>query len=335
MALRARAVTPANRFVYIWRMELAVETRGLSKTYKRGRVHALKALDLQVPVGSAFGLLGPNGAGKSTLVKTLMTIVRATSGSATLLGVDFRRPQARRQVGYLPEGHRFPSYLTGAGVCEYFGRLAGLRGAQLAAEIKEKLELVGMSEWADVKISRYSKGMVQRVGLAQAMLGNPRLIFLDEPTDGVDPLGRQEIREVIKRLCRQGSTIFLNSHLLSEVEQVCDRIAVMHHGRILRQGSVREIIDAVTGGQSALQVRFRTSDTGSARPLLDKRGGVTPTEDGFIVNLPGPQAVTPLIDELRSAKVEIFAVEPQHANLEEAFIRLIQQQSDQGVGGTR
>jgi len=317
-------------------MELAVETKGLSKTYKRGRILALKALDLQVPVGSAFGLLGPNGAGKSTLVKTLLTIVRASGGSATLLGIDFRKPEARRNVGYLPEGHRFPGYLTGAGVCEYFGRLAGLRGADLASQIREKLELVGMSEWADVKVSRYSKGMAQRVGLAQAMLGNPKLIFLDEPTDGVDPLGRQEIREVIKRLCRQGSTIFLNSHLLSEVEQVCDRIAVMHHGRILKQGSVREIIETVTGGQGALQVRFRTSPLDArARESVEKRGPFTPSDDGFVLNLPGPQAVTPLIDELRAADVEIFAVEPQHANLEEAFIRLIQQQSDQGVGGTR
>lgn len=331
-----RSVTGGGQFVYIFGMELAVETKDLSKTYKRGRILALKALDLQVPMGSAFGLLGPNGAGKSTLVKTLLTIVRASGGSATLLGVDFRRPEARRKVGYLPEGHRFPGYLTGAGVCEYFGRLAGLRGAELATQIKEKLELVGMSEWADVKISRYSKGMAQRVGLAQAMLGNPKLIFLDEPTDGVDPLGRQEIREVIKRLCRQGSTIFLNSHLLSEVEQVCDRVAIMHHGRILRQGSVREIIDAVTGGQGLLQVRFRTSplDAG-ARQAVERYGAFTPADDGFLVNLPGPQAVTPLIDALRAARTEIFSVEPQHANLEEAFIRLIQQQSDQGVGGTR
>jgi len=314
-------------------MEYAVEMKGLSKLYKRGRIQALRALDLQVPAGSAFGLLGPNGAGKSTLVKALLSIVRATSGSATLLGKDYRLASSRQSVGYLPEGHHFPRYLTGRGVCEYFGRLAGFTGPKLQADIAEKLDLVGMKDWADVKISKYSKGMAQRVGLAQAMLGNPKLIFLDEPTDGVDPLGRQQIRAVIMKLRDAGTTIFLNSHLLSEVEQVCDRVAIMHHGRILQQGTVNEIT-ATMNARGAFMVRFATSaPSPEAQKALAALGAVTPGERGFTITLPSEREITAVIDALRSNRVEIFEVEPQRANLEEAFIGLISQQADQGVGG--
>ena len=314
-------------------MEYAVEMKGLSKLYKRGRIQALRALDLQVPAGSAFGLLGPNGAGKSTLVKALLSIVRATSGSATLLGKDYRLASSRQNVGYLPEGHHFPRYLTGRGVCESFGRLAGFTGPKLQADIAEKLDLVGMKDWADVKISKYSKGMAQRVGLAQAMLGNPRLIFLDEPTDGVDPLGRQQIRTVIMKLRDAGTTIFLNSHLLSEVEQVCDRVAIMHHGRILQQGTVNEIT-ATMNARGAFLVRFATSALSpQAQNALAALGAVTPGERGFTITLPSEREITAVIDALRSNRVEIFEVEPQRANLEEAFIGLISQQADQGVGG--
>ena len=157
-------------------MGYAIETRSLSKTYG-GRIHALKSLDLRVRSGSCFGLLGPNGAGTSTLVKTLLSIVHPTSGSAQLLGKDIQDPQARKSVGYLPEGHRFPSYLTGRGVCRYFGQLSGYSGAELDRDIDAKLALVNMRDWAETKITKYSKGMLQRLGLAQAMLGKMLLVF--------------------------------------------------------------------------------------------------------------------------------------------------------------
>ncbi len=317
-------------------MEFALETKGLSKTYKRGRIQALKALDLQVPKGCAFGLLGPNGAGKSTLVKTLLGIVRASSGSATLLGQDFMKAESRRQVGYLPEGHTFPRYLTGRTLCDYFGRLSGLKGETLKREIDEKLEWVGMKEWADTKVGKYSKGMAQRVGLAQAMLGNPRLLLLDEPTDGVDPVGRLELRKVIQRQREKGVTVFINSHLLSEVEQVCDRVAIMHHGLILHQGSTRELIQNITGGQGTLHVRFAVSRVDEAlAQKVSAFGPWSPVEGGFMLTLQNAQAITPVVDMLREQKIEIFAIEPQHANLEEAFIQLISRQADKSVGGTR
>lgn len=319
--------------------ELAVETKSLTKIYK-SKVHALKGIDLKVPAGSAFGLLGPNGAGKSTLVKTLLSIVRPTSGMGWLLGRDIEDKEARREVGYLPEGHRFPRYLTGRGVCRYFGQLSGLEGPELDKQVEEKLELVGMKEWADTKITRYSKGMNQRVGLAQAMMGKPKLVILDEPTDGVDPVGRTQIRDVIKSLTKQGVTVFLNSHLLAEVEQICDEVAIMHHGSILEQGSIEEIRDEVTADADMLMVRFVTGEISKdlrkeIKALGKKYKGMSKHGGGFELGLLDTSQVDPVIDLLRQNEVSIHAIEPRRVNLEQAFIDLISQQDDQGVGGTQ
>ncbi|MEZ6196439.1 MAG: ABC transporter ATP-binding protein [Planctomycetota bacterium] len=316
-------------------MENAVETRGLAKTYKGG-IQALKPLDLEIPAGTRFGLLGPNGAGKSTLVKSLLSIVHATSGSASLLGRDFRDPESRQGVGYLPEGHRFPRYLTGAGVCHYFGRLAGLSGAHLKQETEAKLRIVGMQEWADTKISKYSKGMNQRVGLAQAMLGDPRLIFLDEPTDGVDPKGRREIRDVIAEIANRGATVFFNSHLLSEVEVICDKIAILNKGVLVKIGTVDEIKTAVSGKRTGLQVAFRCGAIPSdlAERLRD-RGAALATSAGprgpetrFSIGVAAETEIDGLIDLLRSSGVSISSVRPDEVNLEDAFIDLISSQTD-------
>ncbi len=314
----------------------AVETFGLTKVY-RGRVQALKGVDLRVPVGSAFGLLGPNGAGKTTLVKVLLSIVTPTAGAATLLGQDFALARARRGIGYLPEGHRFPGYLTGRGVLEYFGRLGGLGGEELDEQVEELLTLVGMTEWGSTRVTKYSKGMLQRIGLAQAMLGRPELVFLDEPTDGVDPIGRHQIRELIRDLRRRGTTVFLNSHLLLEVEQICDHVAIMHHGRVLQQGTIDAVRDAVRADRALLDVRFVTGPLdAAARAAVAAIGAVTDREDGGIsVALRGEDEITTVIDALREHAVRITAIEPQRANLEEAFISLIDQQEDQDVGGTR
>lgn len=313
----------------------AVETHGLGKIYK-GKVRALDSVNLRVPAGSAFGLLGPNGAGKSTLVKILLSIVRPSQGFATLLGRDVELPVSRREVGYLPEGHRFPPYLTGRGVLEYFGKLAGHSGPTLSKDIDEKLELVGMREWGTTRVTKYSKGMQQRIGLAQAMLGSPKLVFLDEPTDGVDPVGRQHIRAVIKDLCRKGTTVFLNSHLLLEVEQICDHVAIMHHGRVLEQGTVEQIRDAVRKDRGAVEVRFTTAALDEeARAALAALGPLGSHPAGVTLTLPTRDEIPAAIDALRGRGVAIYAVEPQRANLEDAFIDLIGAQEDQGVGGTR
>ena len=310
-------------------MEYAIETLGLSKTYKGG-IKALKSVDLKIRPGTCFGLLGPNGAGKSTLVKTLLSIVRPTAGDARLLGKSFRDPEARRSVGYLPEGHRFPRYLTGRGVCSYFGRLSGLSGPELRHEIDEKLGLVGMGEWADTKIGKYSKGMMQRVGLAQAMLGNPRITFLDEPTDGVDPSGRREMRDVIKGFGERGSTVFLNSHLLSEVEKTCDEIAILHKGELISQGSVAQVTASMRSEGSALLVVFKTSRVPEALwTKLAARGARKTAEDTFELELASEKEIPRVMDELRAGSVEVYTVRPIEMNLEDAFIALVTQQDDE------
>ncbi|MCA8916973.1 MAG: ABC transporter ATP-binding protein [Planctomycetes bacterium] len=314
-------------------MEFALETEGLSKVYKslRGRVRALEPLDLKVPPGKVFGLLGSNGAGKSTFVKTVLNICKPTTGRARILGVDSRNPAARKQVGYLPEGTAFPTYLTGRGVCEYFGKLMGLTGQRLKEEVADKLKVVGMSDWADKKCTKYSKGMKQRVGLAQAMLGEPRLIILDEPTDGVDPQGRHEIRDVIAKLAKDGVTIFLNSHLLAEVEAVCDDIAIMYRGRMLETGPVAMITERMSVRDGRMQLRFRTSELPSSLPeLLAEANAI---EGGFNITVGDREQIPVLIDELRKLNVKIYEVEQYHASLEEAFLQIMDEGEHKGVGG--
>ncbi len=303
-------------------MEYAIETFGLAKTYKGG-IQALRGVDLKVPLGCCFGLLGPNGAGKSTLVKVLLSIVRATGGSGKVMGLDIRRAAARRKVGYLPEGHRFPKYLTAGGVCRYFGGLAGLHGKDLEREVAAKLDMVGMSDWIDTKVNKFSKGMAQRVGVAQAMLGDPQLVFLDEPTDGVDPVARQGLRNVIGEVTSRGATVFINSHLLADIELLCDDVAILNRGTMLQHGSVSEITAAVGGGEG-IRVRFRTGElSGAAWEALEVRGASREPDDYFSLQLGGETEISEIIDELRSGGVEIFAVEPAKVRLEEAFVELI------------
>lgn len=314
-------------------MEYALETEGFSKVYRslRGRVRALEPIDIKVEAGKVFGLLGSNGAGKSTFVKAVLNICKPTTGRAKIFGVDTRNPEARRQVGYLPEGTQFSRYLTGRQVCEYFGQLMGLTGARLKEEVDAKLKIVGMTDWASRKVTKYSKGMKQRIGLAQAMLGSPRLIMLDEPTDGVDPQGRHEIRDVIAGLAKEGVTVFLNSHLLAEVEAVCDEIAIMFRGRLLRRGPVKQITEEMSMHDGQMQLRFKTGDLPATLPPLLQ--GVEVRDGGFRISVAGREQVTAVIDALRALDVPIYEVQQYHASLEEAFLRIMDDGEHTGVGG--
>src|SRR5690606_25409101 len=302
-------------------LEYAIQTINLSKTYGGG-IKALQGVDLEVPRGSCFGLLGPNGAGKSTLVKILLSIVRATGGTATLRGLGIRRAEARASVGYLPEGHRFPNYLTAAGVCRYFGQLGGLDGAKLEREVNDKLDLVGLSEWRDTKVKKFSKGMAQRVGVAQALIGDPEVVFLDEPTDGVDPVARQGLRAVIRKATDAGSTVFINSHLLAEIEVLCDYVAILGKGVVRQKGTVAEPTAAASGAK--LQVRFHSGTIPEALwATLESRGAVREVDDWFRIELDEEAEISAIIDELRAAAVLVFAVEPRRMRLEDAFIELM------------
>jgi ABC-2 type transport system ATP-binding protein len=217
----------------------AVSVQDLEKQY--GAIHALKGVTLNVQPGSIFGLLGQNGAGKSTLIKILLGIVRKTSGDATLLGEPAGTSDIRKKVGYLPEDHQFPQYHSAASLLDFYGQLYGLTRSERQKRTEESLEIVGLKKRKDYKIRTYSKGMKQRLGIAQSFFHDPQIIFLDEPTDGVDPVGRKEIRDLLVQLKGEGRTIFVNSHLLGEVEMISDRVAILHQGNLVREGTVADL----------------------------------------------------------------------------------------------
>lgn len=222
--------------------DFAIDLAHVAKTYAgRRKVKALRGIEMRVHRGEVFGLLGPNGAGKSTLVKILMTVIRPSVCQGAMLGDPIGRKETLGRVGYLAEHHRFPEYLTGAQVLDYFGAMAKVGRTDRRRRVPELLELVGMKDWGSQKIKSYSKGMRQRVGIAQAMMNDPDLILLDEPTDGVDPVGRRDIRNVLSHLKSRGKTVFLNSHLLSELEMVCDRVAILVQGVVSKQGTLDEL----------------------------------------------------------------------------------------------
>ncbi len=301
-----------------------IEVADASKEFRhlRRRVVALDGVTLRVERGEAFGLLGPNGAGKTTLVKLLLGLSRPTRGEVRLRGLSPTRPEARLKVGYLPEGHRFPSYHTGVSALRFFGRLAGVDEAILARRSAELLELVGLREVAGDRIGRYSKGMTQRLGLAAALLDDPDLLFLDEPTDGVDPVGRRHIRSVLLAARDRGTTIFINSHLLSEVERTCDRVAILRSGRVVREGSV----EALT--RPSLRFRLRLDDSHPG-PLPVVPGVFVAARNGhFEAEARDLYAVNQLLDELRRQGRLVAELSPLRCDLEEVFVSLL---SDEGT----
>ncbi|HPC83000.1 MAG TPA: ABC transporter ATP-binding protein [Thermoanaerobaculaceae bacterium] len=300
-----------------------IDVDRVSKEFRswRRRVLALDGVSFAVRRGEVFGLLGANGAGKTTLVKILLGLTRPTAGHVTVRGAEPRRTRARRRVGYLPEGHRFPGYLSGEAAMRLFGRLAGLDEATITRRTRELLALVGLSDRGSDRIGRYSKGMTQRLGLACALLDEPEVLFLDEPTDGVDPVGRRQIRDVLLDARAAGTTIFINSHLLSEVERTCDRVAILHQGRLLREASVEDL----TRPSRRFCIRL---EEGQRAPLatLAPFGAAAP--NGHIeVEVPDLETLNRLLDRLRGERLLIAEVTPRRAALEDVFIELVREES--------
>lgn len=296
--------------------DYTIDLHDVKKTY-RGKVHALRGIQMQVHPGEVFGLLGPNGAGKSTLVKIMMTVVRPTHITGTMLGKPIGHKPTLAKVGYLPEHHRMPRYLTGRQVLDFYGGLAKVNRKTRRSRAGELLSTVGMSEWADKKISSYSKGMLQRVGLAQALINDPDLIVLDEPTDGVDPVGRREIRDVLIKLRGQGKTIFLNSHLLSELEMVCDRVAILVQGKVVSQGTLDDLTSE--SRQYEIEVEGEVSSRLGAARVEQLPGG----RSRLIIRGAEPGPVQPILDALRSSGLTIISVRPMRESLEDLFMRAV------------
>ncbi|MDX1660176.1 MAG: ABC transporter ATP-binding protein [Gemmatimonadota bacterium] len=305
----------------------AVSTEGLAKTYAgpfgRNPVHALRPLDLTVRSGEIFGLLGPNGAGKTTLVKLLLGIARPSEGGARIFDRPIGDPEARRVVGFLPEGHRFPDFLTARQTLRLYARTAGVESEERDRRADALLERVGLAEAADRKVKTFSKGMTQRLGLAQAMMNRPRLLVLDEPADGVDPVGRREIRDVLLELRDEGATLFLNSHLLSEIERVCTRVAILKEGSLVREGTVEEL----TTEERVWKLRCTPVPPEVAATLGDAliaADGREPAELRRYRLLASDRAeLNDRLDRLRAAGVEIEGVEPLRTSLEDFFVDVV------------
>lgn len=225
----------------------AIRIEGLTKDYSVGifgkMLRAVDGLDLEVGHNQIYGLLGPNGSGKSTTIKVLLGLVEASAGNCAIYGQPCTSVAARRSVGFLPEAPYFYGYLSGRELVAYYGRICGLPKAGLAEAVASVIDLVGMTEAADRRVGTYSKGMLQRIGLAQAIVHDPQLVILDEPTAGVDPLGAAAIADIVRELKRRGKTILLSSHLLAQVEGLCDRVAILHRGRLIREGRIDSLVE--------------------------------------------------------------------------------------------
>lgn len=304
---------------------MVVETFDLTKYYAKGRIKALDSCSLQVEPGKIFGLLGPNGAGKTTLVKMLLGIIHPTRGEARILGRPISDYKVHRKIGYLAENHRFPEFLSAAQILFYYGKMSGLGKAELKRKIPQMLKLVNLSKWADVKIHKFSKGMAQRLGLAHALLNDPQLIFLDEPTDGIDPVGRKEIRDLLLSLRDQGKTIFINSHLLSEVERISDEIAILKNGKVLQTGRVEDFISVKE------QYHFRLSNEAVLFTEICSSLQIPmhKLDENYTVSVADEAQLNQLIDATRSKKIPIQSIVPRTISLEDYFIDVIEEGAEQ------
>ncbi len=313
-------------------MTTLIEVSGLRKLYRssfrKPKIIALDGIDFQVKEGELFGLLGPNGAGKTTTVKILLGLTYATTGSASVCGLPVRDPESRRRVGYLPEGHKIPNYLTARQALSIFGRMSGMSSADIAKRIPYLLDQVRMTQWADVRIKKFSKGMTQRLGLACAMVHAPQVLLLDEPTDGVDPVGRREIRDILRAEADRGTAVLLNSHLLSEIERTCDRVAVLRDGKVAAFGSVKDLT------QKSAQYKMVASPIDdSLVASFRETGAVVERVNGHMVlSVADVQHLNALVDQLRSRGGILSELVPVRETLEDVFVDLVKAEEGVSVG---
>lgn len=293
----------------------AIHLSGLTKHY--GSTVALAGLNMTVPRGEVFGFLGPNGAGKTTAVRLMLGLARASAGEGLVLGFPLGSLEARRRIGYLPELFRYQGWLRAGEVLRLHCELAGIERGSRPAEIKSALELVGLDGRSEDHVETFSKGMQQRLGLAVALLGSPDLVLLDEPTSALDPVGRHDVREVLRALKCRGVAVFLNSHLLSEVEQICDRVAVVDHGRVVAEGSLPQLL-------AGPRVRIQCSNLGPEALAGLARFGAAHFAEGWLTvpGLPRDQ-VPALVSAVVAAGGQIQVVDPGQQTLEERFLELV------------
>jgi ABC-2 type transport system ATP-binding protein len=298
----------------------AIEILGLTKTYQVGFWRkrpkcALKPLNLSVEEGEIFGFLGPNGAGKTTTLKLLMGLVYPSAGSARILGSEINDPRMKAQIGFLPEQPYFYDYLTAAELLEYYAQLSGVVAKDRKRQVNEVLARVGLPDVSGMQLRKFSKGMLQRVGIAQAILHNPRLLFFDEPMSGLDPIGRREVRDLMEELKHAGKTVFFSTHILSDAEALCDRVAIIHQGELCGVGAVADLTSSVEG---KVEVVWH----GNSVPVNVKTLSPTCSVTGDTVRAVVPEASQDaLIDALRRERLRIVSVTPIRTSLEEYFVQ--------------
>jgi ABC-2 type transport system ATP-binding protein len=300
----------------------AIETEGLTKIFRslgRKPLVAVQDLNLKVPVGSVFGFLGPNGAGKTTTLNLLLGNLRPTKGTGRIFGYPIGSPEVRRLIGYLPEKFQFHDFLTAEEFLDFHARLLGLPSSVRRRRIDAVLEFVGLQERRRSKVREFSRGMLQRLGIAQALLNEPKLVILDEPTSALDPLGRWEVRNLILRLKEQGVTVFLNSHLLSEVEMTCDAVAILNKGQLVFQGKLDELLSEPL----ELDIRFQNPSP-SWRDIAVKWGTVVGVNgDMLTVRVRTEDAIPDLIAALVNNGARLMSVVPKRFSLEDLFVQVI------------
>ena len=313
-------------------MTTLIEVSDLHKQYRssfrKPKITALDGIDFQVQEGELFGLLGPNGAGKTTTVKILLGLTYATTGTASVCGLPVRNPESRRRVGYLPEGHKIPNYLTARQALSIFGRMSGMTSADIQKRVALLLDQVRMTQWADVRIKKFSKGMTQRLGLACAMVHAPQVLLLDEPTDGVDPVGRREIRDILRAEADRGTAVLLNSHLLSEIERTCDRVAVLRDGKVAAFGSVKDLTQ-----KSALYKMVATPiDESLVASFRETGAGVERVNGHMVLSVTDVQHLNALVDQLRARGGVLSELTPVRETLEDVFVDLVRAEEGVSVG---
>ena len=303
----------------------AIEVRGLRKLYRSrlggARITALDGIDFTVRSGELFGLLGPNGAGKTTTMKILLGLTRPTDGEARVSGLPLSDPESRRRVGYLPEGHKIPGYLTARQAMSIFGRMSGMDTPDIRQRTDEMLERVGLAQWRDVRVKKFSKGMTQRLGLAAALIHRPNVLLLDEPTDGVDPVGRRGIRDLLRDEARNGAAVLVNSHLLSEMELTCDRVAVLRDGKVAAQGT----IDELTRKSAKYKMVATPIDDALLAAFRESGAGVERVNGHLELSVSDLQHLNVLVDRARSHGAILSELSPVRSTLEDVFVGLIRQ----------
>jgi ABC-2 type transport system ATP-binding protein len=297
----------------------AIEILGLEKTYSVGfwrkrPKRALHPLHLTVEDGEIFGFLGPNGAGKTTTLKLMMGLVFPTAGSARILGHDWTDPQVKAQIGFLPEQPYFYDYLTAHELLEYYGQLSGVPAKQRKQRVEQVLQQVGLRDVQGVQLRKFSKGMLQRVGIGQAILHDPKLVFFDEPMSGLDPIGRREVRDLMVQLKHEGKTVFFSTHILSDAETLCDRVAIIHKGELRGIGAVEDLTSSVQG---KVEVIWHGTQVPASIKALGAECQVTGDRARAIVNENQQDA---MIDALRRERLRLIAITPVRTSLEAYFV---------------